>query len=575
MSSVKFSSFLLVCCISALFSLLVVGCVVGEYGPPDGSSTSTPDARVSTDAGQPEPPPSKPDKVAVPDKTPEKPLPEPTKELNTPDRPVVEITPEPQKPEVAGPDKVAPDEPATPDKATPDKVSPDKPTCGKLGQQITSTQSCCSGLSKLPILSLPTCRTASSRRICAKCGDGKCDAATGENYCNCSRDCKRPPQCTKNENCGKPTCTGLSSNRCIQYTPTCIGGRCSRRSGIVSGTCNKTTGKCGPPTCKQASDCPKRTCRNSGTSCTQTTPSCVSGLCQFKTTTLKDSKCNSYNQYCYNSKCTSSANCGRPACRMLGTIYCYQYTPTCTNGACTLPRTTIRYGTCNTTTGLCAKPKACKVTADCGKQACKQASSNVCSYTGWRCDTRYGCVPRNGSLSNYVCNTKTNACEPKKCTTIKDCVAVTCRQYSSYCRQYTPTCTSNRCGTKNERFAKGKCESNGTCTKAKCTKMADCGSLSCRDYRGNCELRGYGCFGGYCGDSTVVYHAFHKCNTTKRICEPKACTTTADCGKPTCANSPTGAGCMAFAPKCVSGKCQFSTTTKKGSYCSSATQTCR
>lgn len=229
---------------------------VADTGPSDQSSESyAPDEPVA------EIPPTTDDE---PTSSPDEPASfpeEPAAQDDTPETPLTESPTETDPPELVT-DGGPADNPAAdggPAEPTPEKPVDAPANCGKEGQTISLSETCCPGLKKGSTARPPDCVGIGQTFVCVKCGDGKCDASKGETSCSCPNDCPKP------------------GNPCEAAKGTCQNPRLPCKPGSRQDTnlsCNNSAMVCCVPAtgCKLDCDCPQ------GLLCAPGTGRCVAGI---------------------------------------------------------------------------------------------------------------------------------------------------------------------------------------------------------------------------------------------------------------------------------------------------------
>lgn len=299
-----------------------------------------------------------------------------------------------------------------PDAMRPDAVSTkDGPAnCGTLGQHIKLGQVCCNGLTAGAVAIPPSCISIGQDFVCVKCGDGICDAKSGEDACSCSKDCSGTTvnDCAKAGGycetqftackvgyqddaslyCGAKALHCCMPSACVGVTcppPTCVmslAGECTESSSL----CDTSTGAC----IKNSKTVPP-SCMMAGTTCVASTPSCTaSATCAVTTTKLA------------------------PSCKQNGTN-CIETTPTCGGTSCVAKAAVIPNSTCQALTGTCSTSTACKVDCDCNQGfACINGQClspfipvYCCDKAG--CPVGQPCTDKTGKTG--VCGTTLNACQ--------------------------------------------------------------------------------------------------------------------------------------------------------------------
>ena len=218
------------------------------------------------------------------------------------------------------------------------------------------------------------------------------------------------PQCTKASDCGKSSCLQVGSS-CQLLSYLCQGGKCVFNSTTVAkASCDATTGTCkGSGGCTKNADCGNPSCTPGSTPCQQLTPTCLSGICTFKYSTVANAKCNSVTGACTGiSNCTKDADCGKPSCTQ-NLLVCQQNIPKCQAGKCTSAAKTVSNAVCNPVTGDCLTSSGCSKDADCGKPYCSVMGTTclqmlpVClsSVCSWKAQ----------SVLNGKCDTLTGMCK--------------------------------------------------------------------------------------------------------------------------------------------------------------------
>ena len=207
-----------------------------------------------------------------------------------------------------------------------------KSTCTQLGTLCQQTD--------------PVCQSGACTSAVKLVNNGTCSSATGK--CTASSGCK------KDADCGKPSCMQLGT-MCHQTTPSCTGGACVNKiSSMANSKCDTSTGKCGAsPKCTKDADCGKPTCMQLGTLCHQTSPWCLAGQCLTKTQAIPKGKCDMTKGTCVGSTaCKKDVDCGNPSCLQVSTN-CVQMYPTCLSGNCSVKTSTLANKKCSIVTGMC------------------------------------------------------------------------------------------------------------------------------------------------------------------------------------------------------------------------------
>ena len=275
------------------------------------------------------------------------------------------------------------------------------------------------------------------------------------------------PQCTKASDCGKSSCLQVGSS-CQLLSYLCQGGKCVFNSTTVAkASCDATTGTCkNLPGCTKDADCGTASCTQTLTTCSQKVPKCTAGTCTFTSTSLSNAKCDAATGTCKGSGgCTKNADCGNPSCTP-GSTPCQQLTPTCLSGICTFKYSTVANAKCNSVTGACTGISNCTKDADCGKPSCTQ-NLLVCQQNIPKCQAGK-CTSAAKTVSNAVCNPVTGDCLTSSgCSKDADCGKPYCSVMGTTCLQMLPVCLSSVCSWKAQSVLNGKCDTlTGMCKTA-------------------------------------------------------------------------------------------------------------
>ncbi len=389
-------------------------------------------------------------------------------------------------------------------------------------------------------------------------------------------------KCKRDADCGKPSCkSNPSTKTCIQYRPSCKGGKCSTSSQTLQNyTCESASGFCIPlqVKCKVDCDCPQGQRCSRGRCIVSITPA----YCCDKPGCPPRQRCTNSKGvpgFCPIKKCTKNSDCGMPYCSTGFLRGCNQYTPQCVRGSCQVYKRTISGTYCDSTTGICKK-NVCKNNCDCPQGMGCRNGRCVRSSTPVYCCTKPNCP---AGRRCYYPDGKRGTCQIiKACKTNADCGKPSCRSniFTRTCTQITPLCQNGRCSTQTKTVQNATCNRiTGLCVprSGRCKTNADCGKPSCRSsiFTRTCTQITPLCQNGRCSTQTkTVQNA--TCNRTTGLCVPRSgrCKTDADCGKPSCRNGLLPGTCTQTTPLCQNGRCSTKTQTVQNATCDRNTGRC-
>ncbi|MBM4345865.1 MAG: hypothetical protein FJ100_21035 [Deltaproteobacteria bacterium] len=357
------------------------------------------------------------------------------------------------------------------------------------------------------------------------CGDGKCDPAAGEGCNICVTDCGICPavcgnaQCEANENCGN------CPSDCGKCVPICGDKKCDAASGESCSNCAADCGTCGP-TCGDGKCDPLggESCKNCASDCGTCPLECGNGQCQMGEDCVNcQQDCGVCKPVCGNKKCEVGENCKECG------IDCGPCPGGCGNGVCDPGEAC---GTCPSDCGACP--------ATCGNAKCED--KETCSNCPNDCGP---CKP--------FCGNK--ACEPgENCTN---------------CQADCGPCIGPKCGD-------GKCDISSSSVQENCqTCPQDCGPCKPGSCVGNCGGASEGCYcdaacksaGDCCFDFDKVCPQVAACGDNKcdkalgescQVCPQDCGACPAVCGNQVCEPGEDCKGCPQDCGKCSTcgdGKC--------------------
>jgi len=212
----------------------------------------------------------------------------------------------------------------------------------------------------------PLCNssTGSCSQVHTQVKSAFCDSSTGL--------CKKLPPCTKDADCGSPTCLGFGTT-CMQIAPQCdaIKGLCGATNTVVMNASCSASGLCKSlAQCTKDADCGSPTCAAAGSSCTQKKPLCElkAGACLLVSMTIQGHTCNASSGLCEKGGvCSKDLDCGKPGC-VNSSKSCAQMIPRCgSTKKCSLDWSVAVNASCDTGTGLCKPKGACITHCDCAQ----------------------------------------------------------------------------------------------------------------------------------------------------------------------------------------------------------------
>ena len=462
-------------------------------------------------------------------------------------------------------------------------------TCVEEGQ-IGSDNECCHGLSLIansrpedPFNSASGCLGEGDGTvgICTNCGNGVC--GLGENFCNCSDDCPRPPlACQTPQDCGDATCYDDGAT-CTQYLPRCVNNTCRGWDSTVpnafcmGGICIARECEPGDKSdylCPDGTKVTGCTCTSAGSwDCVENPqkqcppePICREG--QHIYYTCPDGSKVPYCM-CLSESCP-------PTCQFHGTrsegwygcddgLLAYDQCDGCNAickvgasgeghysscsdqlllaGSCELkwsckedPKAACHIEpTCDEKGGICFEGKTCPngfedmlEVAECESNAicCKLVAPNECVIAGGYCSNTVACSTGFTPIDDFGdCPRKQPICcypGELECSGSADCPAKTCSNFdNSACKEISYTCQSGLCQPKIVPYLNAYCGQDNRCHEYE--------GPSCLDAGGSC----FAVYGGkICPDGWVSASGVnYQCPTeaAPQCCFPNpvdTCTTT-------------------------------------------------
>ena len=311
--------------------------------------------------------------------------------------------------------------------------------------------------------------------------------------------CPVKPQCTTSLQCPKSSCKTVGAD-CNQLKYTCSKGKCVVSSILFKGQkCNPKTNICEtstPGKCRYICDCPQGQGCYKGNCIKASFPiyCCVKPGCPSNKTCY--TRTNGKSTCPSTPVCKQDSDCGNPTCKQSGST-CTQSTPRCDprTGVCATAGSSI-VGTCNSATGRCDQAVRCTRNCDCPQGlycspgplggTCRKGPTPVycCDKPG--CPSKAKCIDKNnrGGVCPLVCKT------PCDCAAGQDCVNTKCITGTKpiYCCDNKQQCPAGAA-------CKDKTGKAGTCPNQtrKCSSPCDC-------------VQGEGCVNGVCAKtSTPTY----------------------------------------------------------------------
>jgi len=496
----------------------------------------------------------------VPEKEPVQADPEPAEEI------FVDLVPEVPSAPDASVEKTRDTEATHIEKNQPD--TRDAPSCKIAGDYVLGSEVCCPQLKKIKIEKGGPCTGLKEGFLCLACGDGRCDALSGESFCSCPQDCKKGMACKKDADCPPGTCKQMG-NHCVHNSERCKDGFCTAQSQQINqANCDAKTGFCIPKkTCKVDADCGNPSCSDQKDYCVRIRPYCQSNLCRRSITSTFNYTCSPKKASCEPTRCKSAKDCLKPSCQKSSSD-CIQISSNCSLGVCQTVKKLFKKAICHTN-GLC-QSQVCQKASDCGKPTCVQQGAH-CLQKALSCQ-QGRCLSSNKTISYATCHAKTGLCSVRSCKKDSDCGSSSCSRNADFCVQTTPSCRSGVCGgstTKNILYA--SCQKNGQCKLQFCKKDSDCASPSCKTQGSNCEQTEVRCSAGICLTRSRVMVNM-RCHSGSNLCG-RTCSTSANCDKMACQQQ--GTSCHQFSSRCDQSVCVNKQSLLKVSVCDLVSGQCR